>query len=226
MSTLVLVRHGQASFGSGHYDALSSTGIAQCEALREHWHAHGVTFDACLAGSLERQRHSAVLATGTEPSIDEAWNEYDADAIVEHGAPLLAAQSAAFGELQAAHRANPADPRAFQRMFEVLTRAWCRGELTHPSIEPFPAFQHRVRGALSRCLDAPGSRRIAVFTSGGPIGGTVATVLGAPPEKALELNWRIRNASLTEFVFASGGRISLDSFNGVPHLAPGQQTYR
>jgi hypothetical protein len=42
-------------------------------------------------------------------------------------------------------------------------------------------------------------------------------VLGAPKETAIELNMRIRNSAVTEFVF-SEKRHSLLSFNALPHL--------
>ena len=42
----------------------------------------------------------------------------------------------------------------------------------------------------------------------------------------LELSWRLRNCSLTEFVFTRG-RVTLDSFNAVPHLGDAARwTYR
>ncbi len=42
----------------------------------------------------------------------------------------------------------------------------------------------------------------------------------------MELNWRIRNCSLTEIVFTRD-RVTLDSFNGIPHLDdPALWTYR
>ena len=66
-------------------------------------------------------------------------------------------------------------------------------------------------------MPAPG-RRIVSFTSGGFIGSAAQWALAAPDRTALELNWRIRNGSLTEFVFTRE-RFTLDSFNAVPHLA-------
>jgi len=33
----------------------------------------------------------------------------------------------------------------------------------------------------------------------------------------VELNWRVRNGSITEFVFGRG-RLSLDSFNSIAHF--------
>jgi hypothetical protein len=54
----------------------------------------------------------------------------------------------------------------------------------------------------------------------------VQNVLNAPERSALEINWRVRNCSLTEFTF-SRDRVSLDSFNAIPHLDdPALQTYR
>jgi broad specificity phosphatase PhoE len=56
-----------------------------------------------------------------------------------------------------------------------------------------------------------------LFTSGGPIGVLVQTALNAPDRAFLEVNWRVRNCSVSEFVF-SADRLSLDSFNTIPHL--------
>jgi broad specificity phosphatase PhoE len=74
---------------------------------------------------------------------------------------------------------------------------------------------------VSRARDAiiqePASRRVAAFTSGGPIGACVQAVMQAPLSMAMEINWRVRNTSITEILY-SRDRISLDTFNGVPHL--------
>ena len=66
---------------------------------------------------------------------------------------------------------------------------------------------------------------IAVFTSGGPIGVCVQHTLAAPKAAALDLNWRVRNASLTEFV-CGRGRVSLDLFNATAHLPADLVSYR
>ena len=94
-------------------------------------------------------------------------------------------------------------------------------------IEVWPAFQGRVKQALKRMTDSSArGRRVIAFTSGGFIGTAVQLVLGAPDRTALELNWRIRNAALTEFVF-SRERITLDAFNTIAHLVdPAMETYR
>jgi len=76
------------------------------------------------------------------------------------------------------------------------------------------AVQELIRGVAGRGM---AGRRVAVFTSGGPIGFSVNFAVGGPDRSFLELNWRVRNCSVTGFVF-SRDRLTLDSFNQVSHL--------
>jgi broad specificity phosphatase PhoE len=105
--------------------------------------------------------------------------------------------------------------------------AWANGEVVDDGVESFAAFRERVVGALRRVTSPSrgGSQRVVVFTSGGPIGTCVQEILGAPAEAALRLNFRVKNASITEMTFGTN-RISLDSFNGVEHLAAELRTFR
>ena len=104
---------------------------------------------------------------------------------------------------------------------------WITGELDSPDVESWHTFRARVQRGLRRIIkDGVSGRRVVVFTSGGPIGVAVQIALDAPDRTGLEVNWRVRNCSLTEFVF-SGERLSLDSFNGLPHLDdPALWTFR
>jgi broad specificity phosphatase PhoE len=63
----------------------------------------------------------------------------------------------------------------------------------------------------------PAGRRVVVFTSGGPIGFAVQFALRAPDQAFLDVNWRVRNCSITEFVY-TGNRFTLDTFNGLAHI--------
>jgi broad specificity phosphatase PhoE len=157
-------------------------------------------------------------------------NEYDADGILNRLAPTIVERDASFRELLETFERNRNSPernRHFQKMFEVLTATWLKGGCEIDGVEPWESFRSRVRGALKQIVGAEGSgRNIAVFTSGGVIGLTVQSVLHAPDIKALEINWRVRNCSLTEFIF-SRDRLSLDSFNTIPHLDEDSlRTYR
>jgi broad specificity phosphatase PhoE len=102
---------------------------------------------------------------------------------------------------------------------------WRDGAIEAEGVETFAAFHARVQGALGRILSRGGNRRVAVFTSGGPIGVCVQEVLAAPAASALRLNFRVKNGSFTEMVF-SEGRVSLDRFNGVEHFDAELRTFR
>jgi broad specificity phosphatase PhoE len=230
MSTLTLVRHGQATAFERTSDRLSELGERQSRLLGEWWARRGAAFDAAFCGTMDRQRRTAELVkdaySGAFPAIreDAGWNEYDATGVLGMLAPALAERDAGFRQLwedAARYRATPERNRYFQKMFETIMRLWVPGEVGHPEVEPFAAFQDRVRAAAQRIVDAAGpSRRVVVFTSGGPIGTLTQMAVNAPPAMAMELNWRVRNSSVTEFLF-SGGRMTLDSFNALPHLDDG-----
>ena len=202
MSTLVLVRHAQSTTFEKHSDRLTAIGEQQAICLGQYWQAQGVQFDEIYTGTMQRHIRTAELAGFGQYTAKPEFNEYDAQGIL---------------------RANPdyslaADNRQLQKQFETMMPLWIAGTLDAQGVEPWTAFRERVRRGLKAIVDSEGpSRRVAIFTSGGPIGVAVQTVLQAPERMAVEINWRIKNCSLTEFVFTRG-RISLDTFNGTPHL--------
>ena len=103
---------------------------------------------------------------------------------------------------------------------------WQQGHLELPNVESWVTFSRRVENGLKQVIKGGSRRRVAVFTSGGPIGVAVQLALQAPEQSALELNWRVRNGSITELLF-SGDKLSLDWFNAIPHLdEPQLRTYR
>ena len=237
-----MVRHGQATPFEEITDRLSPLGETQARKLAEFWIRNGATFDEVYTGSLNRQRRTAELVREAFTAHGLAWpeaqvmpelNEYDAESVVKQFAPQLAARDSEFRLLVEATECGggPDQNRRFQRMFEALMNRWITGELDSPDVESWHAFHTRVQRGLRRITGGAGprpakSRRVAAFTSGGPIGVAVQIALNAPDRAGLEVNWRVRNCSLTEFVF-SGERLSLDSFNGTPHLDdPALRTFR
>lgn len=225
MSTLTLVRHGQAQPFQRESAELTSLGVAQAAMLAQFWLRHQVRFDEVHCGALARQtRTQQVIAecfrTSGEPwppvQTDGAWNEYDAPGVLQHSVPAdprLAALAADFEQARSSPDAN----RRFQRMFEAAMLCWLEGDITTNGVEPWAAFRGRVSGAIGRLMEGPPGRRVAVFTSGGPIGFAVKFALHAPARSFLDLNWRVRNSSVTEFVF-DRERFTLDSFNSIAHL--------
>lgn len=229
MSRLVLVRHAQATAFDADSDRLSELGLRQSARLADYWSQQGVVFDRIVTGTLKRHQETAAVLAGRERTVDARWDEFDSEGLLARLAPMLAARDAAFRQaLERFHesRRGPEANRNFQAMFEALATRWAAGELAAPEVETWPAFQQRVREALEQVLGTGGrGRSILVVTSAGPIATVVQTILQAPAAVALELAWRMRNASITEVLF-SRGRISLDCFNATPHLEPGTVTYR
>jgi len=238
MSTLYLIRHGQAaSYGHGE-DHLSETGRAQAKKLGEYLVQTDASFDVVIAGDLLRQQETASIvgevyaAAGRDfpaTQIDPRWNEYDAQGVTGALVPVLAAADADFAQKVQDFQANIGTRehnRYFQRMFEVVMAKWVNDAVTAPGVEAFSNFHQRVTSARAEITDDPTSRRVAAFTSGGPIGACVQHVMQAPAMMAMEVNWRVRNTSITELLY-SRNRISLDSFNGVPHITElGLLTFR
>ncbi|WP_277374801.1 histidine phosphatase family protein [Pseudomonas sp. AA-38] len=232
MGSIYLIRHGQASFGADDYDVLSPTGVRQAEVLGQHLAKLGVRLDRCISGSLRRQQHTAQAALqhiehAPVLEIDDAFNEFDADAVIRSLVPgILDEQPEALDILR-----NGANNRAeFQRLFAKLIERWISGEHDRPDLQSWQAFVAQVEGGLQRILERADSRQnIAVFTSGGTITALLRLITEVPARKAFELNWQIVNTSLSLLKFR-GREVTLASFNSHVHLqllkAPEFITYR
>ncbi|MFO1095232.1 MAG: histidine phosphatase family protein [Planctomycetaceae bacterium] len=239
MSVLTIVRHGQASLFAADYDQLSAIGERQARALGVYWAEHNVTIDAVYTGPRVRHRKFAELAAASyrergfnwpEPVVLNELDEFDMDGMAQHLGPQLSSRDAEFARLvQEFLECTEEDERqrAFQRMFERVLRHWQAAESLEGDVETWPAFRARIAGVIRRIqTEAQRGARVAVFTSGGVIGCSLQQALGVTDEKMLELSWRVRNASLTDFVFTPE-RITLDTFNMIPHLQdPELWTYR
>ncbi len=230
MSTLTLVRHGQATAFAKNSDRLTTLGEQQAHKLGEAWALQNVSFNRILCGTLQRQRHTAEIACSYLPQCpaleySPAFNEYDATGVTTTLADAVP-ELQALRNIYLEHRQSEDRNKYFQRFFESAMGFWMAGQVQPDGVETATAFFQRVETGLHKIMaDAIGNQRIAIFTSGGVIGRTVQWTTAAPPANALELNWRIRNCSVTEFLF-SKGRISLDLFNATSHLPPDMISYR
>lgn len=239
MSTLILVRHGQASFFSDDYDRLSPLGEEQSRILGRHWARVGLVPDEIYAGTLRRQTGTAEAAGEAMRAAGRPWpglrtfegfNEYDADAVMKSLLPELLERDPKYGRLNDEMKAavEPRDRyRTFHRLLEAVMSVWAAGEYESAGVPSWTGFRDGVREGLRRVMESGGGgRTVAVFTSGGPIGIGVQTALRAPDQTALDLNWRVHNCATSVFTFG-GGRVSLDRFNDISHLEdPKFQTYR
>lgn len=243
MSTLLLIRHGQASYGAANYDVLSERGRDQARRLGSYFASIRQPIDALYTGPLERQRDTATLVRdaataggATVPAVElvPELAEYDAFNIIQRFLPRLADDAPELRPLVDGTAGNDA-MRLLDRAFELAVTAWSRGDLTHDAIESYDAFTARVRAGLDRVLTAHGGgQTVAVVSSGGPISITVGLALGLGPDATMAIGRAIRNASVTELRWRSRGfawrpgEFSLYGFNHVPHLEaePGLVTYR
>lgn len=229
MSLLTLVRHGQALPFQKESDQLSDLGVVQSAALAAFWLKNKVQFDEVYTGGLVRQRRTEQIIAEGFKQAGSAWpaanvsvgfDEYDASGILHVMVPHLAERDERFAALSQAFEAarnTPDRNRPFQRMLEAAMQVWMQDNVRIAGVEPWPTFRDRTEAALREVMSGAGTRRVLVFTSGGPIGRAVQMAMRARDEMFLEVNWRIRNTSVTEFVF-TGDRVTLDSFNGIPHL--------
>ena len=146
---MLLVRHGQASFGADDYDVLSETGWEQSRLLGAWLAERGVTPDVVLRGGMRRHRETVegMLAGGAwsaATEVDPGWNEFDHLGVV-----------ATYPDLPTVEPGVAMDRREFQRYFELATARWTSGELDAEYPEAYGAFVARVRGALERAGDRP-----------------------------------------------------------------------
>ena len=240
MSQLYLVRHGQASFFAENYDRLSTLGELQARRLGEFFAARGVRFDAAYSGPAVRQQRTAeiIAATMTDlgcpcpaPGLVAGLNEHSGDKLLS--APHARAFFERHPELGALEKAfrdarEPDDvQKSFQKLFEAVVRRWSDGELTVPGVELWQEFHERARSAIESITShAERGRTILAVSSVGPITIALQMALKASIPVSLDLGWRLRNASVTTFLYTPE-RLTLDGFNSVAHLAkPEEITYR
>ena len=217
MPSILLARHGQASFGAADYDVLSDAGHEQAQALADHLTARGMAIDRLLSGALVRQRDTAApiaRATGLDVEIDARFDEYDSDAIVAAHARITEA---------------PQSSKDFQRILESALAAWIDAGDDAAAGESWPVFAARTRDAVGELAASLGSGQTAlVVTSGGVLGAVCAALLGAPDKSFITINRTMINAGLTKLIVGRGG-INLLSLNEHAHLeGPGRSlvTYR
>lgn len=223
MGRLLLVRHGQASFGADDYDVLSEAGRGQARLLGQHLAQQGVVADVVVHGALRRQRDTATTMVeaagwGLVPELDVRWDELDhLQVLAAYGAPD--------------HRAL--DRRGFQQAYEHVTARWSGGEapdMPVPGLESYADFLARVRAAQDQATAqaGPGATVVAV-SSGGVIAAAAALLLGATgpalPAVWSRLNAVLVNSSVSSVVVGGTGARLL-TYNEHPHVSGETLTYR
>ena len=218
MTTIYLIRHGQASAGTDNYDVLSPVGRQQAKIVGEYFRAIDMQFNAAYSGSLTRQKDTATLALGIEESalhIADNFNEYHHSEIFSHYLPILASSNE---ELAAAAQAGPNNLMTVS-VFSALMDAWANDISNPDAIESYPQFKERIQAGLDQIAANHGPKdTVAIFTSGGVICTIMQAIFNSTPLHSFEMNWGINNAGISR-IKQYPQKLHLCEYNNVSHLA-------
>jgi broad specificity phosphatase PhoE len=215
MTSIYLIRHGQASFGKADYDCLSEVGEQQSTHLGASLSKRLAGFDKVIRGAMQRHQQTAdgcLLAMeqkDTQPQLDAGWNEYDhQDILTQFDSQFATAQGV---KTYMSHQDNP--HKALEKVIGQAFKRWIGSQHNDDYIEPWPVYQARIQAALANVIrDLDGEKRVAVFSSGGPIALLAQSILGVPAENLMALNWTLVNCGITKLIITKKGVI-LSSLN-------------
>ena len=201
MTTIYLIRHGQASFGAESYDKLSPNGELQAILLGQYFNQILKEAPYVVAGSMQRHQQTATLALAqcfpeVEFETDQAWNEFNHQQVFAQYEPRFNQPHLLKQDVE-----NEINPRAYlAKIFEGAIGRWTGGEYHHEYDESWPDFKNRVETALQNLCDELAKtkpRYAVVFTSGGVISVAAGKLLELNANRTFALNWAICNASIT-----------------------------
>jgi broad specificity phosphatase PhoE len=206
MGELLVIRHGQASFGADDYDQLSDIGHRQSELTGAALRAAGWVPDRVITGTLTRQKQTLVsMGFDQAPEEHAGFNEYDFHDL-----------------LHARFKGDVPDPVRHDRKthFRALRETildWQAGGIDGAG-ESWAQFSARVAAARAFATGDASAARVLVISSGGPVGQLVARALDAPDAQMMALNLQVKNTSMTRFIYTSRA-FYLHEFNAIPQFS-------
>jgi broad specificity phosphatase PhoE len=216
VAEVVIVRHGQAAFGTDDYDRLTDLGWEQARLLGGHFAVTEHYFDAVYTGTLRRHREtlagiregSSEISIAAPDAIElPGLNEYDSAILLERYIALS-------GDMLNGEAMDITNSRTFYRLLRSALLAWSRNELSDVT-ESWDYFEQRVRDTLVTLSAEKG--RVLVVTSGGPVSAMLREVLKLDVETMVNTNLQAKNTGVTRY-FTRGVNFSLNMFNAAPHL--------
>lgn len=218
MGQILLVRHGQASWGADDYDVLSEKGHEQGRLLGLALAARQITPDVVVMGAMRRHRETweamaPAFGSAPEAAVDAGWDEFD------HVSML--------SKVPASFEGRKPTAAEFQAWFEEATDRWTAGGHDHDYEESFSGFIERVGEALGRTSELVGSGTGIVVSSGGPVSWATALLSDGGIPAWRKLNPVCANSGVTKVVTGRRG-LTLVTFNEHTHLdaTPELLTYR
>lgn len=243
MTTILLARHGQASFGQENYDQLSELGGMQAQLLGQHYASTQRRVDAIFTGSLVRQRDSAqhfwtryqsfIDSEHTNNSNDTSiinlnepdsyilpqFDEFNHKDVFVKSVPAFGSRAAIAAEI--AKSEVPATRLA--ELFDQAMQRWHGGDNDQDYIESWPTFNKRAQQALEQIrtkvakLNLDQDSTVLVFTSGGVIAAITAQLLKQGSQTAYQLNKSLVNTGVTSITIKDQSTRLL-SLNEYSHL--------
>lgn len=207
MQNIMMVRHGQASFGADDYDNLSPLGRQQSYWLGSHLHQLGFAPALSVEGSLKR--HAQTLAEMSKslsiqpPITNNAFVEIESKAI-------MAGYRAKYSDLPDYEQ----DRRLINKAFRMGLTAWLEGRFEADTIS-WAEFRNNVMDGLAS-LQNQGDD-VLVVTSGGTITAAIGSILKLDAAAQVAMMLKIHNSSTTKLTRNKSG-LELHSLNNVAHL--------
>jgi len=205
MSTITLIRHGQANSAARDetsYDQLSELGHQQARWLGAYFRTVEEPVTRVYCGTLRRHRETvAGMALAPAAREDARLNELSYFGMAEIAARVHGLK-------------HPAGREEFAAHMPKLFKLWQEGALPDAP-EPFDGFSARVAEAIAEI--AAGTGPAVVVTSGGLIGMVMRQVMGLSIEAMSHACLAIMNTSVHQ-LHPVAGRPILVQFNAVPHL--------
>jgi len=243
MTTILLARHGQASFGQENYDQLSELGETQAKMLGQHYANTQRRIDAIFTGNLVRQQHSARHfwegyqplvhinngdGTPTVSAIDfDEPDSYILPQFDEFNHKDVFVKSAGdFGNRAdiSAEIAKAQSPSTrLAELFDQAMQRWHAGDNDEDYIESWPQFNDRAQQALEQVrtkivnMSLDQDSTVLVFTSGGVIAAITAQLLKQGRQTAYQLNKSLVNTGVTSITLKNQSTRLL-SLNEYSHL--------
>jgi broad specificity phosphatase PhoE len=213
--SLLLIRHGQASYGKANYDELSATGHHQSKKLGQWLVSHQHVFQQVRIGTMQRHLQTFALIAEAyrehglalpEPVQDASLNEFDHDAVFSSYSRLNA-------DDPVVKAAASRDQRAVGAMVHAALLAWTENSLGDLP-ESWDVFGQRAKEAAK---NLPQTGDTLAISSGGLISRIAQQAMEIPDHRAIDLNIALRNSAISEF-HPRHSHWRLGMWNALPHL--------
>ncbi|PCI85292.1 MAG: hypothetical protein COB24_13560 [Hyphomicrobiales bacterium] len=207
MQEILLVRHGQASYGAHDYDNLSELGHQQSFWLGAHLQQLGFVPSLAVDGTLKRHVQTldqvAKSLHISNQASDKAFSEINIKAI-------FTAYRNKYDNLPAFEQ----DTKLLNAALRMVLTAWFEARISTGG-ETWQGYIMRINQGLERFKNQ--GDNILLITSGGAIAAAVGATLNLDAATQVAIFTKLHNSSVTKLIRTKSG-LELHSLNNVAHL--------